>query len=330
MTATAAGAATRTYLQAIHDAQLEEMARDERVMIMGEDLRAGLFGTSTGFVERFGALRVRDTPLSENAMVGAAVGAAMTGLRPIVDLTMASFMYCAVDQLVSQAAKSRYMFGGQASLPLVVRSAMFYSGLQGAQHSDRPYPMLMGVPGLRIVTPASPADAKGLLKTAIRSEDPVVCFEDQSLWTLREEIPEGEHLVPFGVAARRRDGDDVTVVAIAGAVKHALVAAERLAAEGVSVEVLDPRTLNPLDVDGIVAAVVRTGRLVVAEPAHLTCGAGSEIVARVVAAGFDSLRSAPVRVAMPDVHVPFSPALSPLMQVNAEKIAAAVRAVTAR
>ena len=166
----------RNYLQAIHEAQWEEMTRDPRVIIMGEDLRRNLFGTSSGLLEEFGPERVRDLPLSENGFVGAAVGAAMTGLRPIVDITIASFMYCAMDQLVNQAAKNRYMFGGQADIPVVYRAAMFYSGAIGAHHADRPYPMFMGVPGLKIIAPSTPADMKGLLKAAIREDDPVLCF----------------------------------------------------------------------------------------------------------------------------------------------------------
>ncbi len=319
----------RSYLQAIHEAQREEMARDQRVIIMGEDLRRNLFGTSSGLVEEFGEDRVRDVPLSENGFVGAAVGAAMTGLRPIVDITIASFMYCAMDQLVSQAAKNHYMFGGQAAIPVVYRAAMFYSGPIAAHHADRPYPMFMNVPGLKIVAPSSPADMKGLLKAAIREDDPVLCFEDQALWGDRELIPEGDHLVPLGSAATKRVGDDVTVVAISGAVSLALQAAEQLAADGISVEVVDPRSLVPVDTETILSSVAKTGRLVVVDPAHRTCSAASEIAAIAAEEAFSDLRAPVVRVTTPDTQIPFSPPLLASLLPTVSGVVAAVRRVTA-
>ena len=186
------------YLGAIMEAQLEEMRRDPSVIIMGEDIRASVFGTTDGFLEEFGPARVRNTPISELGFCGAAIGAAMTGLRPIVDLTISSFLFVAMDQFVSQAAKNRYMFGGQASIPVVYRATMFYGNAMAAHHSDRPYPMFMGVPGLKIITPSSPYDVKGLLKSAIRDDDPVLCFEDQTVWAGRGEVPDGEYLIPLG------------------------------------------------------------------------------------------------------------------------------------
>ncbi len=317
----------RNYLQAIHEAQWEEMTRDPRVIIMGEDLRRNLFGTTSGFLEKFGPERVRDVPLSENGFVGAAVGAAMTGLRPIVDITIASFMYCAMDQLVSQAAKNRYMFGGQANIPVVYRAAMFYSGPMGAHHADRPYPMFMNVPGLKIIAPSTPADMKGLLKAAIREDDPVLCFEDQSLWGDRAVIPEGDHVVMLGSADVKRAGDDVTVVAISGAVGLALKAAEILDGEGISVEVVDPRSLVPLDKATILASVAKTGRLVVVDPAHRTCSAASEIAAAAAEEAFADLHAPVLRVTTPDTQMPFSPPLLASLLPSVERIAAAVRRV---
>jgi pyruvate dehydrogenase E1 component beta subunit len=314
-----------TYLQAVYEAQREEMQRDSRVFIMGEDIEASVFGTTTGFIEEFGRERVRNTPLSENGFVGAAAGAAMVGMRPIVDFTIASFTYVAMDQLISITAKATYMYGGQTRVPVVLRAAMFYGGNNAAQHSDRPHPMFMNVPGLKIIAPSGPYDIKGLLKTAVRDDDPVMSFEDGTLWFTKEQVPEEEYLIPLGKAAVKQEGDDVTVVAIAGAVPHALSAAEILGADGVSVEVIDPRSLVPLDKETILASVEKTGRLVVVDPAHKTCSAASEISAVVVEEGFWSLSAPIVRVATPDVQIPFSPPLEQGLYPNPEKIVAAVR-----
>lgn len=320
-----------SYLEAIREAQIEEMRRDPAVFLMGEDLRANTSGVAAGLLEEFGPERVRDLPLSEAGFIGCAVGAAMTGLRPIVDVHVASFLYLAFDQLISQAAKSRYMFGGQVSIPVTYRAQMKYEGgTLAAHHSDRPHPMLMNVPGLKIVAPSSPADVKGLLKTSIREDDPVLFFEDSSLWLSREEIPEGEHLVPLGQAAIKREGTDVTVVAILGCVKHTLSAAKLLADEGVSVEVIDPRTLVPLDYDTILASVRKTGHLVVVDPAHRTCSAASEIIATVAQLGFSDLAAAPISVTAPDMQVPFSRALAENFFPNADSIGRAIRAVVGK
>jgi pyruvate/2-oxoglutarate/acetoin dehydrogenase E1 component len=305
------------------------MARDDRVIIMGEDLRRNLFGTTSGFLDEFGPERVRDVPLSENGFVGAAVGAAMTGLRPIVDITIASFMYCAMDQLVSQAAKNHYMFGGQAAIPVVYRAAMFYSGPIAAHHADRPYPMFMNVPGLKIIAPSGPADMKGLLKAAIREDDPVLCFEDQAVWGERESIPDGDHVVPLGRADVKRTGGDVTVVAISGAVPLALEAADLLAADGISVEVVDPRTLVPLDREVILTSVAKTGRLVIVDPAHRTCSAASEIAAIAAEEAFADLRAPVLRVTTPDTQMPFSPPLLASLLPSVDGIASAVRRIAA-
>ena len=325
-----------TYIGAIGAAQREAMMADARVVIIGEDVEANVYGTTGGgktraekgdFVQEFGHKRIRNTPISEEAMVGVAIGAAMTGLRPIVDLSYSSFLYMAMDQLVNQAAKNRYMFGGQSSIPVVFRSAMFYGLNTGAHHSDRPYPMFMNVPGLKVVVPASPSDAKGLLRTAVESNDPVLIFETCLLWGMKEEVDEAEYRIPFGVARVRRQGTDVTVIAISGAVPLALKAAELLAAEGISVEVIDPRTLVPLDSRTIIDSVRRTGRLVIADPAHKTCGAAAEISAIVAEEAFDALRAPIKRVTAPNMQVPFSPVLEAELYPTTQKIAAAIRSI---
>jgi len=326
-----------SYLGAIGAAQREAMDADERVIIIGEDVEANVYGTTGGsgksraiegdFLQRYGPNRIRNTPISEETIVGAAAGAAMTGLRPIVDLSYSSFLYMAMDQFVNQVAKNRYMFGGQASMPVVFRSAMFYGLNTGAHHSDRPYPMFMNVPGLKIVAPAYPSDAKGLLRSAVDSDDPVLIFEACILWGTKEKVDESEYRTPLGVGRTVRSGDDITIVAISSAVPEAAAAADTLAAEGVSVELFDPRSLVPLDVDGILAAVRKTGRLLVADPAHRTCSVASEIAAIVAEHAFESLKGPIVRLTAPDMQIPFSPALEKQMYPSRFSIASAVRDV---
>ena len=325
-----------TYIAAIGAAQREAMLADERVIIFGEDVEANVYGTTGGsktraekgdFVQEFGRHRIRNTPIAEEAMVGTAIGAAMTGLRPIVDLSYSNFLYMAMDQFVNQAAKNRYMFGGQSSIPVVFRSAMFYGLNTAAHHSDRPYPMFMNVPGLKVVVPASASDAKGLLRTAVDSNDPVLIFEAVPLWGLKEEVDENEYRIPFGQARVRREGSDVTVVAISGCVPLALAAAEQLAGDGISVEVIDPRTLVPLDSRTIIESVRRTGRLVITEPAHRTCGAAAEIAAIVTEEAFDALKAPVRRVTAPNMQVPFSPVLEAELYPTTEKIAAAITSI---
>lgn len=318
----------KSFLEAIRDAQFEEMKRDPRVFMMGEDLTTNLFGATTGFLEAFGKERLRDTPISEAGFIGAAAGAAMVGMRPIVDVTIASFIYPAMDQLISIVSKSRYLYGGQARLPLVLRLSMFYGNSTAAQHSDRPYPMLMTVPGLKIIVPSNALDVKGLLKSAVRDDDPVLCFEDAGLWSSKMEIPEDEDLlVPLGKAAVKREGTDVTVVALAATVAQSLAAAAELAKEGVSVEVIDPRTLVPLDAETILRSVRKTGRLVAVDPAHRTCSAASEIAAIVAERAFGALRAPVLRVTTPDTHIPFSPPLEARLFPSKSRIAEAIRSV---
>jgi pyruvate dehydrogenase E1 component beta subunit len=318
-----------TYREAITEAMAEEMRRDERVFVMGEDATAALW-TTRGLGEEFGPKRVRNTPLSEAAFTGAGVGAAMTGLRPIVDLQISQLLYNAFEQVANQAAKNRYMFGGQTSVPLVITCAMSSSGGSGAaHHSDRPYPLLMNIPGLKIVCPTTPADVKGLIKSAVRDPDPVVVFEDSTLMLSKGPVGGPDDLTPIGVGVRRLEGKDATVVAIAGTVVRALEAAELLRQEGVSVEVLDARTLVPLDTNLILESVEKTGRLVVVDPATRTCSAASEIAARVAEEGFRYLRAPIVRVTTPDVVIPFSPALEAAVYPSTPKVVDAVRKVMA-
>lgn len=324
-----------SYLGAIGAAQREAMEADSRVIIFGEDVEANVYGTMGGksradkgdFLQMFGSNRIRNTPISEEVMVGAAAGAAMTGLRPIVDLSYSTFLYMAMDQFINQVAKSRYMFGGQASMPVIFRSAMFYGLSTAAHHSDRPYPMFMNMPGIKIMVPASPSDAKGLLRTAIDMDDPVMSFEACMLWGMKEDVQDGEFHIPFGVAKTVRSGSDVTVVAISSAVPAAMQAAQQLEKEGISIEVIDPRTLVPFDSDAVLNSVARTGRLVVADPANRTCGAAAEISALVAEKAFDCLKAPIIRVTTPDTHIPFSPALEKQLYPNAGTIADAVRKV---
>lgn len=315
-----------TYLQAVNEAQREELLRDPSVIVLGEDVRSNLWG-GTGFAKEFPKSRVFDTPLSETGFVGAAIGAAMTGLRPVVDMTIANFVYVAMDPFVSQAAKNRYMFGGQARIPVTFRATMMYGTNVGAHHSDRPYPMFMNVPGLKVVVPSSPFDAKGLLKAAIRDDSPVLVFEDIQVWFTSEHVPEEDYVVPLGVADVKREGTDVTIVGIAGGVAAALAAAADLAARGISAEVIDPRTLVPLDEEAILRSVAKTGRLVVVDPAHRTCSAASEIAARVAESGFLSLRAPILRVTTPDTQIPFAPSMEQPLYPNAARVVAAVQRV---
>ena len=313
-----------TLTQALNEAMREEMRRDERVFIMGEDIQKGVYGASGGLFAEFGGERVRDCPLSENAFMGAAVGAAAVGMRPIVESAFC-FMWVAMDSLISQASKMRYMFGGQVDLPIVYRASMYYGGSMAAHHSDRSYPVFMHIPGFKVVFPSDAYDAKGLLKASIQENDPVIFCEDRTILGARAVVPEEDYTIPLGVAEIKREGTDVTIVAIGGMVPLALVAAETLAVEGGSAEVLDPRTLVPLDKEAILKSVAKTGRLVVVDMAHKTCSAASEIAALVAMEGFWDLQAPIQRLGTANVHIPFSPALEPLCYPTSETIAQAVR-----
>jgi len=314
-----------TYLEALVQAQIEELERDDSVIMMGEDL--AVYGDGK-IVDRFDPLRIWSTPISETSFTGLGIGAAIVGLRPIVALSIASFMYLAADPIINQAAKLRYMTGGQVRVPIVFRCSMYYGRSIAAQHSDRPYPMFMNVPGLKIISPSCPADIKGLLKSAVRDDDPVIIFEDARLWSAKGTVPTSvDYLVPIGKADVKRVGKDVTVVAIAGAMRPALEAAEALEDEGVSIELIDPRTLKPLDVVTIIDSVTKTGRLLVVENAHPVCSVASEIAASVAEACFAELKRPVKRLTAPDVHVPFSPALEGMMFPNKHSIIQSVRSL---
>lgn len=317
------------YLEAINAVFREEMTRDERVFILGEDVSFNLLGATGGLAGEFGLDRVRDTPIAEAGFVGAAAGAAMVGMRPVVDLMISSFFYVAFDQMASIITKSTYLYGGQAKIPITLRAAMFYNGAYAAQHSDRPLSTLMTIPGLKIIAPSSAAEVKGLLTTAIRDDDPVVCLEDSNVWGVREEVPDGEYLIPFGEAAVKREGSDVTIVAIAGAVRTALDAAGALAEQGISCEVIDPRSIVPLDSKAILRSVEKTGRLVAVDPCHQMGSVASEVAAIVAERGFHHLRAPIARVTAPHSHVPFSPPLEVGFYPTVERINAAVQRVLA-
>jgi len=312
-----------SYLQAIIEAQREEMRRDPNVILMGEDI--AVYGAQSLF-EEFDASRLRNTPISENSFVGVGIGAALTGLRPIVDLTIASFCYLASDQLLNQAAKLRFMTGGQLRVPFVMRTSTFYNNRTAAQHADRPYPLFINTPGVKVIAPSCASDMKGLLKSAIRDDDPVVVFEDINLWGKKEEVPtDPDFLIPIGEAAIRRSGKDVTIVAFGGTVSHALAAAEALAVDGIEAEVIDLRTIAPMDRDAILTSVAKTGRLVIADNSHNVGSVASEIAAVVVEEGFESLRRPILRVTAPQVHIPYNGTLEKQLFVSKDRIVEAVR-----
>lgn len=314
-----------TYLEALVQAQIEELERDERVIMMGEDI--DVYGDGK-LMERFDSTRIWNTPISETSFTGIGVGAAITGLRPIVSLGIASFMYLASDQIINQASKLRYMTGGQVRVPIVFRCCMYYGSALAAQHSDRPYPMFLNVPGLKIVSPTSPSDIKGLLKSSVRDDDPVLIVEDTKLWSIKGDVPtDPDYLVPIGKADIKRPGSDVTIVAIAGAMRPAIEAAKVLAAEGISAELVDPRTLKPLDMDTISKSVAKTGRLVLVENAHRIANLSSEIAATICEEASESLKRPIIRLSAPDVHVPFSPVLERMLYPGKDEIVAAVKKV---
>ena len=312
-----------SYLEALVRAQVEEMQRDERVIMMGEDI--SIYG-SGDLIEKFGTDRVWSMPISEGSFTGVGIGAALSGLRPIVDLGIASFMYLASDQIINQASKLRFMTGGQVRVPIVLRCCMYYASAIAAQHSDRPYSFFLNVPGLKIISPTTAADMKGLLKSAVRDDDPVLIFEDTKLWPIKGEVPDDpEYLIPIGKSEVRQRGTDVTIVAIAGAMRPTLEAAVELTKEGISVEIIDPRTLKPLDMDPILSSLGKTGRLVLVENAHRIATITSEIAAIVSEEAFDLLKKPIVRLTAPDVHVPFSPVLEKRMYPQKDQIVSAVK-----
>jgi pyruvate/2-oxoglutarate/acetoin dehydrogenase E1 component len=318
-----------TYARALFEALAEEMARDEGVFLLGEDVsQGGYFAVTAGMADEFGPFRVLDTPISEYAIVGAAVGAAMTGMRPVAEILFSDFLTCCMDPLVNQAAKLRYMSGGQYALPLVVRTPGGGGIGMAAQHSQSLEAWLTGIPGLIIVAPGTPYDAKGLLKAAIRSNNPVLFFENKLLYSAVGPVPvEGvDYLVPIGAAEVKHTGEDVTLVAIGAMVLPTLEAAGILAAEGIDVEVVDLRTLVPCDWATVVRSVGKTGRLVVAEPGARTHGFGGEVVSRIAEVALGALKAAPRRVAGADVPIPYNRVLENAALPDVDDIVHAVRA----
>jgi acetoin:2,6-dichlorophenolindophenol oxidoreductase subunit beta len=319
--------ATKTYLQALNDALRQEMEQDANVLIFGEDVGqfGGCFGVTQGLFEQFGENRVKDTPITESAIIGAATGAAAAGLRPVAELMFVDFIGVAFDQLFNQAAKIRYMFGGKAKIPMVLRMPQGAGLGAAAQHSQSLEAWFMHVPGLKVAMPATPYDAKGLLISAIRDDNPVVFLEHKMLYGTEGDVPDEPYTVDFGKAEVRREGEDVTIVATSKMVLTALEAAEQLAADGISAEVIDPRTISPLDMDTIIESVKKTHGLLVAHEAVKFGGAGAEIAAQVAQDAFDYLDAPLMRIGAPFTPVPFSPPLEQAFIPGADQIIAAVK-----
>ena len=316
-----------TFTEAAREGLTEEMARDPSVFVVGEGIgaRGGNFNTTVGLFERHGAERLRDTPITERGFTGLCTGAAMTGARPVVDYMFFDFALDALGELLNQTSKIQYMSDGRLRMPIVLRGCVGVGHSAATHHSGSYYPIFTNIPGFRVAVPTTPADAKGLLKTAIRSDDPVVFMEHRSLLQTRGPVPDGEHLVPFGRAAIARAGSDVTVVGITVMVQRALAAADVLAREGVSVEVIDPRTLAPLDLDTILESVHKTGRLLIADESYGPCGIGAEIAAQVADRGFDDL-DAPIR-RLNGLHtpIPYSPPLEKAVVPDVDAVVRAIR-----
>jgi pyruvate dehydrogenase E1 component beta subunit len=297
-----------SYREALNQALREELDRDERVFIMGEEVGyfGGAFKVTDGLLAVYGERRVRDTPISELSFTGAGIGAAMGGLKPVVELMTINFGLLAIDQIVNSAAKIHYMFGGHAKVPIVIRAPQGAGHQLGAQHSQNLEAYFMHCPGLRVVIPATPADAKGLLKTCIRQEDPVIFLEHESLYGVKGEVPDGEHLVPLGQAHVMREGKDVTLISYSKCVYDAMAAAEALENEGIDAEVIDLRTLNPLDLNTMVESVKKTGKAIVIYEGCRTGGAGAEIAAQIYEAAFDHLDAPVERIATLDTPMPYN------------------------
>jgi acetoin:2,6-dichlorophenolindophenol oxidoreductase subunit beta len=322
-------ARTITFSQAVNEALAEEMRRDPRVFILGEDVaEAGTpFKVLSGLVEEFGPERVRDTPISEAGFTGLAVGAAMTGMRPVVDLMFGDFLTLVMDQLVNQAAKTHYMSGGKLKVPMVLRTTLGATRRSAAQHSQSLHAWVSHIPGLKVALPATPYDAKGLMKAAIRDDNPVVIVEDKLSFQDKGPVPEGEVVIPLGRADIKRQGTDITFVATSSMVLVALQAAEQLEAHGISAEVVDPRSLAPLDADTLIASARKTGRVVVVDEGHQSYGASAELAA-VIADGAFYYLDAPVRrLGAMDVPVPFSPVLEDVTVPTPKQLTALARAM---
>ncbi|MCL2060289.1 MAG: alpha-ketoacid dehydrogenase subunit beta [Oscillospiraceae bacterium] len=320
----------KTYALAIRDVLAEEMRRDPTVFVMGEDVaeQGGIFGCTRGLIDEFGPERVRNTPISENTFVGAGVGAASAGMRPVVELMYMDFMYLSMDQILNQAAKMRYMFGGKVKVPLVVRGQQGIGRGNAGQHSQSVESLLMHIPGIKVACPSTPADAAGLLRTAIRDENPVVFVEHKALYATKGEVPDDkDYTVPFGQCNVAREGKDVTIVGSLLYLGRSLEAAEILKGEGIDAEVIDPRTLVPLDIDTIVESVKKTGRLITVHEAHRTMGFGTEIAAAVTEMAFGYLDAPPVRLGSKMCTLPFNLGLENAVVPQVDDIVAAAKAL---
>lgn len=320
----------KTYAMAIRDTLAQEMRRDREVFVMGEDVaqQGGIFGCTKGLFDEFGEERVRNTPISENTFVGAGVGAACAGMRPVVELMYMDFLYLAMDQVLNQAAKIRYMFGGKVKVPLVIRGQQGIGRGNGAQHSQSVESMMMHIPGIKIACPSCPSDAAGLLRTAIRDDNPVLFFEHKALYSAKGEVPDDpEYAIPFGQANILREGKDVTIVTNLLYRNKSLEAAELLSKEGISAEVIDPRTLIPLDINTIIKSVKKTGRLITVHEAHREMGWGTEVAAQVTEKAFKYLDAPPLRVGAKMCSLPFNLGLENAVVPQTEDIIKAAKIV---
>ncbi|HEY4692290.1 MAG TPA: alpha-ketoacid dehydrogenase subunit beta [Bellilinea sp.] len=318
-----------TMREAISQALWEEMERDPKVFIMGEEVGVwgGTYAVTKGFYDHFGADRVRDTPIAEAAIIGGAIGAALTGLRPVAELMTINFAFSSFDHIVNQAAKMHLMFGGQMVLPLVIRAVGGGGRQLGATHSQTPDAIFAHFPGLKVVAPGTPADAKGLLKAAIRSQDPILFIEHATLYQTRGEVPDGDYIVPIGKSTVARPGKDVTIVTYSKMLEISLKAAEELAKEGIEAEIVDLRSLRPLDMDPVIDSFKKTNRAVVVEEGWKSFGIGSEIAARIYEQAFDYVDAPVKRVAQVEVPLPYNRALEQLMLPKVEDVISAVKEV---
>lgn len=317
-----------TYSEAIREALSEEMRANSDVFLMGEDVGTfgGVWGVSAGMLAEFGEERVRDTPISEAAIIGTGLGAAMMGMKPVVEIMFGDFLMCAGDQIVNQVAKARFMSGGKANVPLTIRVTTGAPGSSAAQHSQSPEAWFMNIPGIKIAVPSTPRDAKGLLKTAMRGSDPVLFFEHKMLYGVSGPVPEDpDFMVPFGEAAVLREGTDVTIIGVNMMVKKAMEAADILEKEGISAEVIDPRTLVPLDKDTMIQSLAKTNRVVIAYEAHLRSGPGAEIAAVLAEEAVEYLDAPIMRVGARNVPLPYSPVLEQFVLPGTEDIVKAAR-----
>jgi pyruvate dehydrogenase E1 component beta subunit len=321
-----------TYADALREALREEMTRDPNVILLGEEIGVfnGVYKVTRGLLDEFGPERVRDTPISEAAIAGAAVGLALTGMKPVAEIMYMDFLPICMDQLSTQAAKMRFMSGGQLNVPMVLRTQYSLGRQHGSQHSQFTPAWFLQVPGLKVVLPSDPNDAKGLLKSSIRDPDPVLFVESGLLYRTKGPVPEEEYTIPLGEAAVKKKGDDITIVAVSRMVGESLTAAKKLEDDGISAEVIDIRTLQPLDLDMIAESVKRTSRLVIACDDVKRGGVGAEISASVTESCFDYLDAPVMRVACPDTPIPFSPPLEQQYMPNADRVIQTVRAVIGR